>query len=82
MKAVAIAVGLGILVVGGLSSSAWSQSIQIGPGGVRVGPDRSERMDRRGRRWDRDRAESCRVVVERSRNRRGERVTRRTRVCR
>jgi len=72
------AIAVGLLLSGGLlSDSAWSQTVRIGPGGVRVGPD-YDRYERR--RWRR--AERCRVVIERRRNRFGEMVERRTRVCR
>jgi hypothetical protein len=76
MKALSAAIVL-IIVAG---SGAWAQGISIGPGGVRVDDGRRD-YDRRGR-WDRDRGDRCRMVIERRVNRFGERVTRRTRVCR
>jgi hypothetical protein len=81
MKAIgpAIAVGLGLLLADGLiSNSAWSQSIPIGPGGVRVAPD-YDRYERR--RWRRSERE-CRTVIERRRNRFGELIETRRRICR
>jgi hypothetical protein len=77
----------------GLSPTvASAQGISIGPGGVRVETDRDRRFDerryrgdrferRRGERFER-RGPRCRVEVERRRNRFGEIVTRRTRICR
>ena len=49
-------------------------------GGVRIIPN-DHHMRRRHHRWDRGHRERCRTVVEHRRNRFGERVTRRTRVC-
>jgi hypothetical protein len=66
---------------GFVSSTASAQpSIQVGPGGVRVDPDSDRYERRRYRRWER-RSERCRTIVEQRRNRFGERVERRTRVC-
>jgi hypothetical protein len=80
MKALAAAIALGLLLSGGLmSDTAWSQSIRIGPGGVQVTPD-DDRYERR--RWRRSERERCRTIIERRRNRFGEMVERRTRVCR
>ena len=79
--AAAIALGFALSCTLFVSSPALAQpSIEVGPGGVRVGPD-SDRYERRGRRWDRDRAGRCRTVEETRRNRFGERVTRTTRIC-
>ena len=76
MRPIGAAVAVALMLAGGLvSSDAWSQSIQIGPGGVRVRPDDDDRRYRR-------RGERCRVVVEHRRNRFGERVTERRRICR
>jgi hypothetical protein len=79
--AAAIALALG-LASGGLFSSPVSAqpSIQVGPGGVRVDPDSDRYERRRYRRWER-RGERCRTVIEQRRNRRGEMVEERTRVC-
>jgi hypothetical protein len=78
-------------------TTASAQGISIGPGGVRVDTDdrRDRRIERRiesreydrrvddRRRGDYDRRpERCRTGIERTRNRFGEVVTRRTRVCR
>ncbi len=76
-------------------STGSAQGISIGPGGVRVETRRERDWDRRGRRgYDRRgrrgyegrgygrRGDRCRTVVERRRNRSGEVVTRRSRVCR
>jgi hypothetical protein len=80
MKALGAAIALGLLLAAGLmSDTAWSQSIRIGPGGVRVTPD-DDRYERR--RWRRSEGERCRTVIERRRNRFGEMVERRSRVCR
>ena len=82
MRSLAVALGLALLLsMGAGSSSAWSQSVQIGPGGVRISPN-DHHMRRRHHRWERGHRERCRTVVEHRRNRFGERVTRRTRVCR
>ncbi len=70
-------------------SSASAQGFRIGPDGIRIEPRRERDWDRRDwerrgwerRRWER-RGERCRVYVERRRNRFGELVIRRTRVCR
>jgi hypothetical protein len=84
MKTMSVVAGfaLALLFSGGVpvSSTAWAQSVQIGPGGVRVDPD-GGRRGRRHERWE-GRRERCETVVERRRNRFGEMVTRRTRVCR
>jgi hypothetical protein len=76
MKGIRAAIALGLLFSGGLaSSSAWSQTVHIGPrGGVHITPDRPH--------YGRAPLQRCRVVIERHRNRFGEVVTRRTRVCR
>jgi hypothetical protein len=75
--AAAIALGFALSCSGFVSSPALAQpSIEVGPGGVRVGPD-SDRYERRGR----DRGGRCRTVEETRRNRFGERVTRTTRIC-
>jgi hypothetical protein len=73
------------LLVSGMASvasaPASAQGISIGPGGVRVDDGRRDRRGYEERRFER-RGERCRVEVERRRNRFGEVVTRRTRVCR
>src|SRR5215210_460465 len=46
-------------------SDAWAQSVRIGPGGVRITPDRDQHDMRRGR------GDRCRVIVEHRRNRFG-----------
>jgi hypothetical protein len=80
MKALGAAIALGLLLAGGfMSDPAQAQSIRIGPGGVRVTPD-DPYYERR--RWRRSERERCRTVIERRRNRFGELVERRTRVCR
>jgi hypothetical protein len=76
MKVLSAAVAIVILA----GSGAWAQGISIGPGGVRIDDGRRDHHRRGG--WDRDRGERCRMVVERRVNRFGERVTKRTRVCR
>jgi hypothetical protein len=63
------------------SAPASAQGISIGPGGVRIDKGRRNRWGYEERRFER-RGERCRVEVERRRNRFGEVVTRRTRVCR
>jgi hypothetical protein len=70
-------------LIGLAPSAASAQGISVGPGGVRVETGRERRYDRydRRERFER-RGERCRVEVERRRNRFGEVVTRRTRVCR
>jgi hypothetical protein len=81
MKSIVPSIVLALVFSGGLvSSSAWSQTVRIGPGGVRISPEREYREERRDRRWER--RDRCRTVIERRRNRFGEVVTRRTRVCR
>ncbi len=63
-------------------STAFAQGISVGPGGVRIETRRERGWERRPRRgWER-RGERCRIIIERRRNRFGEVVTRRTRVCR
>jgi hypothetical protein len=90
--AAALATALGALV----PSSASAQGVRIGPGGVEIETRRERVVPPRGRgeieRRDfdrprgRDRVERrpqrCRIEVERTRNRRGEVVTRRVEVCR
>jgi hypothetical protein len=79
----AFSTAIAIVILAG--STAWAQDIRIGPGGIRIDPDGRRGMEHRHHRrggWDRGRGERCRVVVERRVNRFGERVTRRTRVCR
>ena len=79
--AAGIALALGLASGGLVSSTASAQpSIQVGPGGVRVDPDSDRYERRRDRRFER-RGERCRTIVEQRRNRFGERVERRTRVC-
>jgi len=74
----AIVLVLALSSGGVLSSTASAQpSIEVGPRGVRVNPD-ADRYERRGYR----RGERCEVRVERRRNRFGEMVTRRERICR
>jgi hypothetical protein len=63
------------------SAPASTQGISVGPGGVRIVDGRRDRRGYEERRFER-RGERCRVEVERRRNRFGEVVTRRTRVCR
>ena len=80
MKRTGAVVASAIMLAGAVvSSGAWAQSIQIGPGGVRVRPD-DDRMHRR--RGFEERGQRCRVVIEKRRNRFGERVTERRRICR
>jgi hypothetical protein len=78
MKAIGIAFALALAGVASsialVPSTASAQSVQIGPGGVRIGPNRPDRWERR--------RERCRVVIEHRRNRFGERVTERRRICR
>ncbi len=64
-------------------STAFAQGISVGPGGVRIETRRERGWERRPPRrgWERS-AERCRTIIERRRNRFGELVTRRTRVCR
>jgi hypothetical protein len=80
MKSLAAAVFASALGLFGAAlvspSDAWAQSVRIGPGGVRITPDRDRHDMRRGR------GDRCRVIVEHRRNRFGERVTTRKRVCR
>jgi hypothetical protein len=73
----ALAAGL-LAASGGLvTSGASAQSIHVGPrGGIHITPDGPRRHMRRHR------GERCRTIVERRRNRFGEMVERRTRVCR
>src|SRR5215207_1690392 len=79
--AAAMALALGMASGGLFSSPSTAQpSIQVGPGGVRVDPDSDRYESRRYRGWER-RGERCRTIVEQRRNRFGERVERRTRVC-
>lgn len=75
----------------GLSPTvASAQGFSVGPGGVQVETGRERRYDRDYDRRDRferrerfeRRGRSCRVEIERRRNRFGEVVTRRTRICR
>ena len=74
MKFIAAALALGLVAAGGMASSpASAQSVYVGPrGGLHINP---------GPRFHRP-VERCRVIVERRRNRFGEMVVRRTRVCR
>jgi hypothetical protein len=77
MRTTGAAIAVALILAGGLGSSdAWSQSVEIGPGGVRVRPDDD------GRRYRRRGGERCRTVIEQRRNRFGERVTERRRICR
>jgi hypothetical protein len=71
------ALAAGVLASGWLApSAALAQSVHIGPrGGIHITPDGPPRVRRH-------RVERCRVIVERRRNRFGEMVERRTRVCR
>jgi hypothetical protein len=83
MKAIFAAAVL-ISVAAFTPTGASAQGISVGPGGVRVDSGlepryRERRFERR--RFER-RGERCRVEVERRRNRFGELVTRRTRICR
>jgi hypothetical protein len=75
-KMIGAGIALGVLASGGLAASgAWAQSVHIGPrGGIHITPDGPRHMRRP--------VERCRVIVERRRNRFGEMVVRRTRVCR
>ena len=84
-----LAAALFTSLVGLAPTSASAQGFSVGPGGVQVETGRERRYDReyRGDRYDRRerferRGERCRVEIERRRNRFGEVVTRRTRVCR
>ena len=92
MKAFGAAIAAGVILLSGtlLSTDVSAQSIRIGPGGVRITTDR-DRWDRRDRwerrdRWDRrdtwDRRDRCRTIIERRRDRFGDWVTVRRRVCR
>ena len=76
----ALALGISGAALVSTSDTAWAQSVQIGPGGVRVSPYSDGYERRRGRRFERH--ERCRTIVERRRNRFGERVETRRRVCR
>ena len=58
------AVAAGITMLGSIGTVS-AQDIRVGPGGVRVGPDRG----------------NCRVIIDHHRNDRGEDVTVRRRVC-
>ena len=84
MKVIAVVFALALGLAGAAlfsTSTALAQSFEIGPGGVRVDPysDRYERRRERG--WER-RAERCRIIVERRRNRWGEIVRTEREVCR
>jgi hypothetical protein len=63
-------------------SPAFAQGISIGPDGVRVETRRERDWERRRRRGAERREERCRTIIERRRDRFGDMVTRRTRVCR
>ncbi len=65
------------------TSPGWAQNIQIGPGGVRVGPDRDRRVIERREieRVEPRRTERCRTTIVRRENRRGEIVRERVREC-
>jgi hypothetical protein len=78
-----VAAALFTSLIGLAPTAASAQGFSIGPGGVRVETDRDRGYHREHRRerFER-RGERCRVEVERRRNRFGEVVTRRTRVCR
>jgi hypothetical protein len=76
MKVLGAAIAAGVILLSGslLAPQASAQSIRLGPGGVRIDTDRDhDRWDRRDR---------CRTVIERRRNRWGEWVEERRRVCR
>ena len=92
MKAIRAAIALTLLLTIPASVPASAQGVRIGPGGVTVDLDRDRglRFDRgfdRRRDFNRRRGfrhgfERCRTIVERRRNRSGELVTRRNRICR
>jgi hypothetical protein len=60
---------------------AWAQNIEIGPGGVRVGPDRDRRVIERREVERERRTERCRTTIVERQNRRGETVRERIREC-
>lgn len=78
-----LALALALAFAGTLSSMtvvpspASAQTVRIGPHGVRIGTGHH----RRHHRWER-RHHNCRVVVTHRRNRFGEHVTVRRRICR
>ena len=82
LAAATLALALGVTALA--PSPSLAQGIRVGPGGVDVdvGPDRRYRRGwERRRGWDGG-PRRCREVIDRRINRFGERVTRRTRVCR
>lgn len=79
MRLVLMAGALSGLALAGLSATPPARAVEfdVGPGGVHV-----ERDHRWRDRYDRDRYDrDCRVVIDHHRNRRGERVTVRRRIC-
>lgn len=75
MKTLGAAVAAGIILLSGsvIATEASAATIRIGPDGVRI-------TDRDHDRWER--RDRCRIVIERHRNRWGEWVETRRRVCR
>jgi hypothetical protein len=77
MKVLGTAIAAGIILLSGtlVSTDVSAQSFRIGPNGIRIYPDDDDR-------WDRRRRDRCRTIIERERNRWGEWVETRRRVCR
>ena len=84
MRMIFAAAALAVIttVAAGAPSPAFAQGISIGPDGVRVETRRERGWERRRRRGAERREERCRTIIERRRDRFGDMVTRRTRVCR
>ena len=85
MKALSAAIAASVILLAGsfTAPEASAQDIRIGPGGVRIEDRDRDRWDRRDRWDDRwDRRDRCRTVIERRRDRFGDWVETRRRICR
>jgi hypothetical protein len=80
MKRYLLALTASVALAAGAATAAKAVELDVGPGGVRVGPGYHDRYYR-----DRDayayRREGCRVVIDHHTNRYGEDVTVRRRIC-
>ena len=77
MKRHSLTIIAALTLLAGSLTAAKAVEFDVGPGGVRVGPDYYRRDHYRDYRDD----DSCRIVIRHHTNRYGEDVTVRSRVC-
>jgi len=81
MRRYLLAFAASAVVAAGAATAAKAVELDVGPGGVRVGPGYHDRYYGDRDAYAYDRRGGCRVVIDHRTNRYGEDVTVRRRIC-